>query len=126
MSKIIVKITFFSFLLFSPVHSENINEFDIWLNSFKIIAEKKGISKNTINNVLANAKFLPKVIEYDRYQPEFYEDTYTYIKKRTNQKKIKKGLFLYKKEKKLIQEIEKNFLVEKELLLALMWIETKP
>ena len=24
---------------------------------------------------------LPKVIEYDRYQPEFYEDTFTYIKK---------------------------------------------
>ena len=28
-----------------------------------------------------NAKFLPKVAEYDRYQPEFYEDTFTYIKK---------------------------------------------
>ena len=30
---------------------------------------------------MSNAKFLPKVIEYDRYQPEFYEDTFTYIKK---------------------------------------------
>ena len=28
-----------------------------------------------------NAKFLSKVIEYDRYQPEFYEDTKTYVKK---------------------------------------------
>ena len=71
-----------------------------------------------------NAKFLPKVIEYDRFQPEFYEDTNTYIKKRTNQKKVKKGLLLYKKEKKLINLIEKKFLVEKELLLALMGIET--
>ena len=47
---------------------------------------------------MKNAKFLPKVIEYDRYQPEFYEDTYTYIKKRANKDKVKKGLFLYKKE----------------------------
>ena len=31
---------------------------------------------------MANVKFLPKVIEYDRYQPEFYEDTKTYISKR--------------------------------------------
>ena len=41
---------------------------------------------------MSKAIFLPKVIEYDRYQPEFYEDTFTYIKKRTNNKKIKKGL----------------------------------
>ena len=67
---------------------------------------------------------MPKVIEYDRYQPEFYEDTYTYIKKRTNKDKVKKGLFLYKNEKNLINNIEKKFLVEKELLLALMGIET--
>ena len=48
---------------------------------------------------MQNVKFLPKVIEYDRFQPEFYEDTYTYIKKRSSKKKIKDGLTLYKKEK---------------------------
>ena len=124
MSKIIIKITFFSLLLFFPVHSENINEFDIWLNSFKILAEKKGISKNTINNVLANAKFLPKVIEYDRRQPEHYEDTDTYIKKRANESRVINGKLIYDTNKKLINEIEKKFNVEKELLLALMGIET--
>ena len=36
---------------------------------------------------MSKVKFLPKVIEYDRYQPEFYEDTNTYIGKRTNQMK---------------------------------------
>ena len=124
MSKIIIKITFFSLLFWLPVHSENINEFDIWLNSFKIIAEKKGISKNTINNVLANAKFLPKVIEYDRRQPEHYEDTDTYIKKRANESRVINGKLIYDTNKKLINEIEKKFNVEKELLLALMGIET--
>ena len=47
---------------------------------------------------MSEAKFLPKVIEYDRYQPEFYEDTFTYIKKRSSKKK-KEGLKLYKKRK---------------------------
>jgi membrane-bound lytic murein transglycosylase B len=73
---------------------------------------------------MSEARFLPKVIEYDRYQPEFYEDTLTYIKKRTNIIKVKKGLILYKKEKIIIDKIEKEFQVEKELLLALMGIET--
>ena len=72
---------------------------------------------------MSNAKFLPKVIEYDRYQPEFHEDTYTYIK-RELQRKINDGLRLYKKEKEIIDKIENQFNVEKELLLALMGIET--
>ena len=38
--------------------------------------------------------------------------------------KLKKVLFYIKNEKDLIIEVEKNFLVEKELLLALMGIET--
>ena len=98
--------------------------FNLWLNDFKKIAAKKGISKKTIDLALNDAKFLPKVIEYDRYQPEFYEDTYTYINKRANKDKVKKGLLLYRKEKNIINKIEKNFPVEKELLLALMGIET--
>ena len=99
-------------------------DFNLWLKSFKKTALNKGISKKTVDLTMKNVKFLPKVIEYDRYQPEFYEDTYTYIKKRANKDKVKKGLLLYKKEKDLINKIEKNFSVEKELLLALMGIET--
>ncbi len=102
----------------------NNSEFNIWIIDFKTKAISFGVSKNVVDSVMSKAVFLPKVIEYDRYQPEFYEDTYTYIKKRTNFKKIKKGLALYKKEKELIDNIEKKFLVEKELLLALMGIET--
>ena len=73
---------------------------------------------------MSDARFLPKVIEYDRYQPEFYEDTFTYIKKRSSNRKIKEGLKLYSKEKTIIETVERDFEVEKELLLALMGIET--
>ena len=100
------------------------DDFSLWLVDFKKTAISKGISKKTVNDVMSDAKFLPKVIEYDRYQPEFYEDTYTYIKKRTSKDKLKKGLSLYKKEKNIINIIEEKFSVEKELLLALMGIET--
>ena len=85
---------------------------------------KSGISKEVVFDVMTDARFLPKVIEYDRFQPEFYEDTFTYIKKRTNKSKVSKGSSLYKKEKLIIDKIENEFLVEKELLLSLMGIET--
>ena len=58
---------------------------------------------------MSDAKFLPKVIEYDRFQPEFYEDTFTYIKKRSSKKKVNEGLRLYKKEKKIIDKVEEEF-----------------
>ncbi len=99
-------------------------EFKNWLIDFKSKAIEKGISREVVVDVMSEVKFLPKVIEYDRYQPEFYEDTFTYINKRSSKSKLKKGITLYKKEKNIIDRIEKEFLIEKELLLALMGIET--
>ena len=116
----------FSLFLFFTVNSysnENIN-FDKWKKNFKDIALKNGISEKTFDITMRNVKFLPKVIEYDRFQPEFYEDTKTYISKRTSNKKLKKGLDFYSNNIDLINIIEKNFQIEKELLLSLMGIET--
>ena len=73
---------------------------------------------------MKNVKFLPKVLEYDRFQPEFYEDTKTYVGKRTSNQKLKKGLKYYRENNLLIDKVENEFGIEKELLMALMGIET--
>ena len=105
-------------------YADNNSEFENWKKTFKAVALKNNISENTFNLVMSDVKFLPKVIEYDRYQPEFYEDTKTYISKRSSDKKVKKGVIFYKDQSELINKVEKKFDVEKELLLALMGIET--
>ena len=71
------------------INTSNASTFEEWKKDFKLLALSKGISENTFQNVMKDAKFLPKVIEYDRYQPEFYEDTNTYISKRTSNKKVR-------------------------------------
>tara|TARA_B100001057_G_C22716223_1_gene897841 strand:- start:190 stop:1194 length:1005 start_codon:yes stop_codon:yes gene_type:complete len=125
MAKFLIKfILLFQLLLFTSQLYASEHSFNAWLENFKTVAKAEGVSDDTIRSTLTNVKFLPKVIEYDRFQPEFYEDTKTYIKKRTSNNKVKKGLSLYSKQKKLINKIEKKYLVEKELLLALMGIET--
>ena len=118
----IIKFLLLYILTFNNVLANE--DFNKWLKNFKVIALNNDISENTINLALNDAKFLPDVIKYDRYQPEFYEDTKTYIDKRVTKKKITNGIKLYNKNKSLINEIETNFSVEKELLLALMAIET--
>ena len=125
MAKFSIKfILIICFLIQTSQLEANNLKFENWLVNFKNTARLEGISDKTINEALANTRFLPKVIEYDRYQPEFYEDTFTYINKRTGKNKVKKGLLLYSKEKDLINKIENKFAVEKELLLAVMGIET--
>jgi membrane-bound lytic murein transglycosylase B len=100
------------------------HSFKKWLKNFKIYALENNISETTFKAVMSDVIFLPKVIKYDRFQPEFYEDTKTYIGKRSSNQKIKQGFELYKSNKKFIDSIDKKFSVEKSLLLALMGIET--
>ena len=116
-------IIIFSLFLTNAIASPP-EDFNIWLKLFEKKAIKKGVSRKTFSMVMKNVRYLPKVIEYDRYQPEFYEDTKTYISKRTNKDKIKNGVKIYKKNKNEINLIDKKFSVEKELLIALMGIET--
>ena len=105
-------------------YSDDNTDFNEWKKNFKKIALANNISEKTFDNVMHNVRFLPKVIEYDRFQPEFYENTKTYISKRTSNKKLKKGLDFYQNNTNLINIIEKKFEIEKEILLSLMGIET--
>ena len=122
MFKLFLNLIFLFFLTFNQAFGDA--GFNEWKIKFKSRAINSGISEKVVDEIMAGAIFLPKVIEYDRFQPEFYEDTFTYIKKRSSKSKVREGLKIYKKNKKIIETVEKEFQVEKELLLALMGIET--
>ena len=121
-------ITFFLILKISLINflpAANSDEgFNTWLSSYKKFALKKGISQETVEVAFKNVKFLEKVIKYDRKQPEFYEDTITYVNKRANISRVKTARKLLGKNRLLFIEVESKFSVEKEILLALWGIET--
>jgi membrane-bound lytic murein transglycosylase B len=122
--KLIKYILIIFIISFTSSFSNDQIDFQKWKKNFKKIALKNNISETTFDIVMAKVKFLPDVIKYDRYQPEFYEDTKTYISKRTSKKKVSKGIDFYKDNLRLINTIETKYKIEKELLLALMGIET--
>ena len=123
-----MKISKYLLILFLSFTNSTINAndelFNVWLKDFKIYAMKNDISEATFDLAMSDVVFLPKVIKYDRFQPEFYEDTKTYISKRSSSVKVKQGKKLFKLNEKFINSIDKKFYVEKSLLLALMGIET--
>jgi membrane-bound lytic murein transglycosylase B len=104
--------------------SENSDSFKEWLKDFRVYALKNNISELTFDMVMSDVIFLPKVIKYDRFQPEFYENTKTYISKRASNQKVEQGTKLYKLNANFINSIEDEYSVEKSLLLALMGVET--
>jgi len=120
-------IKYFIIIFFTFIHgtlNANEKEFNEWLVNFKAYALEKKISEKTFNLAMSDVVFLPDVIKYDRFQPEFYEDTKTYISKRTSKQKVSAGIKLYELNKDFINSVDNKFSVEKELLLALMGIET--
>tara|TARA_B100000686_G_scaffold351032_1_gene448622 strand:- start:673 stop:1665 length:993 start_codon:yes stop_codon:yes gene_type:complete len=123
-NKIIHFLLFSFFILNLPSSKAENHNFNEWLVSYKEFAFKEGISKKTLNDSFKNVKFLEKVIIYDRRQPEFFEDTRTYVEKRASKLRIKNAKKILKNNEKLFDEVEKRFKVEKELLAALWGVET--
>ena len=119
-----IKLFIISILIILNSSTLNADDFNNWKIKFKKRAINEGISKSTVNNLIDKTKFLPDVIKYDRYQPEFYEDTKTYISKRTSSKKVKLGKIILNKESSIINKVSSEYKVDKNLLLALMGIET--
>ncbi len=95
--KLIRFIFIFLFLNIQLSNASNIADFNKWKLKFKKRALNNNISETTFNMAMSNVKFLPKVIEYDRFQPEFYEDTKTYIGKRTSKQKLDVGISYFEK-----------------------------
>lgn len=123
--KIIFLITIFKVLLFNSAFAQDQSkDFEIWLTSYKKDALKKGVSQETIDMAFKNVKFLEQVIKYDRKQPEFIEDTVTYVNKRANLPRARTAKKLFKQNKNLFNKVENEFEVEKEILLSLWGIET--
>ena len=83
--KILIIIIISELLILSTSFSAKpLKNFNEWLIEFEALALKKGISANTIKIVFKDVKFLDQVIKYDRKQPEFFEDTITYVSKRAS------------------------------------------
>ena len=120
-NKSIILITTF-FIIFSNFSFAH-HSFEKWLNEFKAEAISKGISEKTLE-VLNNAKPSEKTIKLDRNQPEFKLTFQKYKSKVVSDYRLKKAKIEYKKNKPLLDKIEKKYRVNGRLLISLWAIES--
>jgi membrane-bound lytic murein transglycosylase B len=112
------------FIIFNPNISLANEKFNEWLVGFKGRAISQGVSKETVDTALKNAKFLERIVALDRKQPEFFEKTYEYLEKRVDEKRIQAARNLLKEKSLLLEKVSAKFKVDKEILVSLWGIET--
>ena len=112
------------FTIFNPNISLANEKFTEWLVGFKGRAIAQGVSQETVDTALKNAKFLERILALDRKQPEFFEKTYEYLEKRVDEKRIQAAKNLLKENSPLLEKVSAKFKVDKEILVALWGIET--
>jgi membrane-bound lytic murein transglycosylase B len=114
----------FVFFYASSAQAGDQASYNQWVQSFKAKAAGQGISQATLNAAFANTKFLPRVIELDRKQPESKMTFAQYKDRIVSQQRINQGRHELRKHRALLDEVGKAYGVQPQYIVALWGIET--
>ena len=98
--------------------------FPKWVETFRPKARAKGISDATYTRVMGNLKPDESVFSAIRSQPEFNQQLWQYINRRVSDWRIQYGQERAKEISPLLARIEKDFGVERAVILGLWGIES--
>ena len=121
----------FAFVLFAgtsfvaPSEANADAKFRKWIKDFYQTASKHGISKRTYDKVFFGIKKpIPEVLTAARYQPEFTDKIWDYLDRRIRESIIAEGQKLKKKYAKWLNRIEKDYGVDRHIVLAIWSMES--
>ena len=117
---VLIELTVFN----QPAFAENNQDFNNWLAVFKTEALAANISEKTIEDTFKNASLLSRVIVLDRGQPEFISPFLDYLDKRVTTNQITTGRAKLQEHQVLLNEMEANYGVPKNILIAFWGLET--
>jgi len=111
-------------LFFTNAIADERPPLSVWLKELKQEARRQDISAKTIARTFKNAKFLPRVIELDRAQPEFISPFLTYVDNRVTANNIELGRAMLQEHDALLTQVEAKYGVPKQILVAFWGMET--
>jgi membrane-bound lytic murein transglycosylase B len=83
-----------------------------------------GVSQQRVESEFANLKFVPRVIELDRSQPEFVSTFPDYFGKRVNQWRIDKGIEKYDEYRDFLKQLTNKYGVPGHYIISFWGLET--
>ncbi len=100
------------------------NEFSDWLAAFKAKALRQGISANTLDMAFADLQPNTEIIAHDRHQPEHSQHIWDYLDRAVSRERITQAQKALSKNSDLLQQIENQFGVTREIVVAIWGLET--
>jgi membrane-bound lytic murein transglycosylase B len=104
--------------------SEKQASFDECKVTLAEVAAQQGVSDTRIASEIPNLVQIPKVLEYDRNQPEFVQTFPSYYSARVNEWRIDKGQAALKEKKEFLAELTRKYGIPGHYLLAFWGLET--
>ncbi len=114
----------FSLVFFTASSYAESQNFQTWLAKTKREALKKGVSPATVHQALSDIRPVDRVVALDKKQPEKKIDFARYKQNIITADRINKGRQLYKKHYKLLKQVEREFGVAPQYIVALWGIES--
>jgi lytic murein transglycosylase len=95
-----------------------------WLAGFRARALEAGIPAATFDAALRGVEFNPKVVERDRNQNEFTKTIWDYLDTAVSEDRVALGLKAIDRYRDLLERIEAEYGVEKEVIAAVWGLES--
>lgn len=98
--------------------------FEQWLSEFRRFAATQGISEATLVTALDGVRYRDRVIELDRYQPEFVRPIWEYLDSAVSDTRVNTGRERFEENRQTALEMQQRFGVPAEIVVAIWGIES--
>lgn len=98
--------------------------FSQWLSEFRGFAAAQGISEATLASAFDGLRYRERVIELDRYQPEFVRPIWEYLDTAVSSTRINTGSEKLAEHQQTAQQMQQRFGVPAEIIVAIWGIES--
>ena len=107
----------------SPVAAMG-GEFGTWLRGFRIRALQEGISPHVFDAAFAGVRPDPSVLRHETTQPEFSRPIWAYLDSAVSESRIRNGQAALRDNRRVLDEIEARYGVEREVVVAVWGMES--
>ncbi|WP_249975745.1 lytic murein transglycosylase [Vreelandella olivaria] len=98
--------------------------FNQWLSEFRRYAAGQGISEATLASALDGVRYRERVIELDRYQPEFVRPIWEYLDTAVSDTRVNNGREKLEMHRATAQQMQQRYGVPAEIIVAIWGIES--
>lgn len=100
------------------------DSFNQWRDAFRRYARDQGISEATLREAFDQVRYRERIIELDRYQPEFVRPIWEYLDTAVSSTRINNGKDRLAEHRRTAQQMEQRYGVPAEIIVAIWGIES--